>query len=162
MPLDREAFVARYGGVFEHSPWLAEAAFDAGPPAETAGAVHAAMVAALQAADEGAKLALIRAHPDLAGRLVRAGRLTADSAAEQRSAGLDLVTDDERARFTELNEAYSARFGFPFIIAIRRLTKGDILAAFEHHLGNPRDVELATALAEIERIALLRLQELLP
>lgn len=159
---NREAFVARYGGVFEHSPWLAEAAFDAGPPDETATAIHTAMRAALARADNDAKLALIRAHPDLAGKLAQAGRLTADSTAEQHGAGLDMLTDDERRRFTELNDAYRERFGFPFVIAVRGLAKTDILAAFERRLANDRDAEIATALTEIERIALLRLRDLLP
>lgn len=163
MPADeRAAFVARYGGVFEHGPWLAEAAFDAGPPDETATAIHTAMCAALGRADDDTKLALIRAHPDLAGRLALAGRLTADSTAEQHGAGLDMQTDDERRRFTALNDAYRARFGFPFVIAVRGLAKADILAAFERRLINDRDAEIATALAEIERIALFRLRDLLP
>jgi OHCU decarboxylase len=106
--------------------------------------------------------ALIDAHPDLAGRLARAGRLTADSSKEQAGAGLDRLTDDERARFTTLNEAYQARFGFPFIMAVKGRSKAEILAAFERRLANDAATEQEAALAQIERIALLRLKDLLP
>jgi urate oxidase len=162
--LDRAAFVARFGGVFEHSPWIAAAAFDASLPEETLTAenLHARMVAALRAGTQAQQRALIQAHPDLAGRLAQAGRLTAESAKEQASAGLDLLTDAERARFTELNVAYKAKFGIPFILAVKGRTKAEILAAFERRLANDAAAEIATALAEIEKIALLRLKEILP
>jgi OHCU decarboxylase len=160
---ERTAFVARYGGVFEHSPWIAEAAFDAGIPAPlTAEKVHAHMAAAMRAGSDARKQALIDAHPDLAGRLAQAGRLTAESTKEQSSAGLDLLSDAERARFTELNEHYKARFGMPFIMAVKGRGKDEILAAFQRRLQNDRDTEFDTALAEIEKIALLRLKEMLP
>ncbi|MGD1879642.1 MAG: 2-oxo-4-hydroxy-4-carboxy-5-ureidoimidazoline decarboxylase, partial [Kiloniellaceae bacterium] len=109
---DRASFVARFGGVFEHSPWVAEAAFDAGLPELpwTPEGLHAALVLAMRAGSDEQKRALIAAHPDLAGRLAQAGRLTADSTREQASAGLDLLSDAERARFTDLNEAYKAKF----------------------------------------------------
>ena len=162
--LDRAAFVARFGGVFEHSPWIAAAAFDAGLPKGplTAERLHASMIAALRAGTPAQQRALIAAHPDLAGRLAQAGRLTAASMQEQASAGLGLLSDAERARFTELNEAYKAKFGLPFILAVKNRTKAEILAAFERRLENDADAEFATALAEIEKIALLRLKELLP
>jgi OHCU decarboxylase len=162
--LDRAAFAAAYGHVFEHSSWIAEAAWDAGLPADadTAEGLHRALCAALAPAPAARKLDLIQAHPDLAGKLAQAGRLTAESTSEQASAGLDRLTDEERATFTRLNDAYQARFGFPFIIAVKGLDKGEILAAFERRLTNDRDTELATALAQVERIALLRLKELLP
>jgi urate oxidase len=162
--LDRTAFVATYGHVFEHSPWIAEAAWDAGLPedADTAEGLHRALCAALAPAPAQRKLDLIQAHPDLAGKLAQAGRLTAESTGEQASAGLDRLTDGERANFTRLNDAYQARFGFPFIIAVKGLTKAEILAAFERRLNNDREAELATALAQVERIALLRLKDLLP
>jgi OHCU decarboxylase len=160
---ERTAFVARYGGVFEHSPWIAEAAFDTGIPAPlTAEKVHAHMAAAMRAGSDAQKQALIDAHPDLAGRLAQAGRLTAESTKEQASAGLDLLSDAERARFTELNERYQARFGMPFIMAVKERGKDEILAAFQRRLQNDRDTEFDTALAEIEKIALLRLKEMLP
>jgi 2-oxo-4-hydroxy-4-carboxy-5-ureidoimidazoline decarboxylase len=162
--MDRASFTAAFGPVFEHSPWIAEAAFDAGlpPDADTAQGLHRALCAALRPADAERKLALIRAHPDLAGRLARAGRLTADSTREQASAGLDQLTDAERARFTELNDAYRTRFGFPFIIAVKGRSKAEILAAFQERLGHDAETERATALAQVERIALLRLKDLLP
>jgi OHCU decarboxylase len=162
--LDREAFVATYGHVFEHSPWIAQAAWDAGLPADAdeAEGLHRALCGALAPASAERKLALIQAHPDLAGKLALAGRLTAESTSEQASAGLDRLTDVERATFTKLNDAYQARFGFPFIIAVKGLSKNEILAAFERRLSNDRATELATALAQVERIALLRLKELLP
>lgn len=167
--LDRDAFIARFGGVFEHSPWVAEAAWEAmlqegGLPPEpwTAEGLHAALAAAMRAGSEEQQRALIAAHPDLAGRLARAGRLTAESTREQASAGLDLLTDAERARFTELNEAYKAKFGMPFIMAVKGRTKEEILAAFAARLDNDPAAEFTTALEEIERIALLRLKEMLP
>ena len=161
---ERDAFVARFGGVFEHSPWVAAAAFDAGLPAAamTAEGLHRCMVAALRAGSDAQKRALIAAHPDLAGRLAAAGRLTPDSRKEQASAGLDLLSDGERARFTALNERYKAKFGLPFIMAVKGRSKEEILAAFERRLANDKAQEVATALAEIERIALLRLKEMLP
>jgi OHCU decarboxylase len=162
--LDRAAFVARFGGVFEHSPWIAEAAFEAGLPAGplTPERLHGCMVAALRAGTWEQQRALIAAHPDLAGRLARAGRLTAESAKEQASAGLDLLSDAERARFTALNEAYKNKFGLPFVMAVKGRPKDEILAAFERRLANTPEREFAAALAEIETIALLRLKELLP
>ena len=108
------------------------------------------------------KLALINAHPDLAGRLAQAKRLTADSNAEQASAGLDHLTADELRRFTAQNDAYKARFGFPFILAVKGRTKADIMQAFETRLKHDADAEFAEALTQIERIALLRLKDRLP
>jgi urate oxidase len=160
---DRQAFVSRFGGVFEHSPWVAEAAFDAGLPDGplSAEVLHEHMVAALRRGSEAQKMALIKAHPDLAGRLARAGRLTAASTAEQASAGLDLLSDAERVRFTELNELYKARFGMPFIMAVKGRSKDEILEAFAARLQNDKPREIATALEQIERIALLRLKEMI-
>jgi OHCU decarboxylase len=158
--MTREAFVARFGGIYEHSPWIAEAVWGAagpGPDCDTVAGLAAAMAAALDAAPRAAKLALIRAHPDLAGKAAVAGALTADSAAEQAGAGLDRCSPEEFARFQQLNAAYKAKFGFPFIIAVRGLGRAAILAAFERRLGNDAQTEFATALGEINRIALLRL-----
>ncbi|WP_247891771.1 2-oxo-4-hydroxy-4-carboxy-5-ureidoimidazoline decarboxylase [Azospirillum argentinense] len=160
--MDRASFVARFGGVFEHSPWVAEGAWDAGNRPDDADGLHAAMVAVLRAADHGRKLALLNAHPDLAGRLALRGELTADSTAEQASAGLDRCTPEEFARFTELNDAYKARFGFPFILAVKGRSRADILEAFETRLSNGPEEEFATALAQVERITWLRLKDLLP
>ncbi|PWR23458.1 2-oxo-4-hydroxy-4-carboxy-5-ureidoimidazoline decarboxylase [Zavarzinia compransoris] len=160
--LDRADFIARFGGIFEHSPWIAAGAFDAGlgPAAATAAGLHAALCAVLDRAERAAKLALLNAHPDLAGKLALARQLTADSTAEQAGAGLDRLTPDELARFTALNDAYKARFGHPFIIAVKGLDKHAILAAFEQRIGHSPEVEFETALAQVKRIALLRLQAL--
>jgi OHCU decarboxylase len=162
--LERADFVARFGHVFEHSPWIAEAALDAGLPddAGTAEGLHRALGAVLRAAPRDRKLALINAHPDLAGRLSRAGALTADSTKEQASAGLGSLTDQEFERFTALNEAYKEKFAFPFIMAVKGYGKDQILAAFEARIRNDPDTEFQTALDQIERIALLRLKDLLP
>ena len=161
---DRAGFVASFGGVFEHSPWIAEAAFDAGLPedAETAEGLHRVLCAALASADDTRKLALLRAHPSLAGRLALAGGLTAASSAEQASAGLDRCTPDELVRFRTLNTAYEAKFGFPFIMAVRGVPRETVLAAFGQRIDNDRATEFAAALVQVERIALLRLKELLP
>ena len=162
--LGREAFVARFGGVFEHSPWIAERAWagELGPAHDGAVGVWSALARVFRSASEAERLGVLQAHPDLAGKLAAAKRLTADSTAEQAGAGLDALTDAERARFTELNAAYVAKFGFPFIIAVRGLQKAEILAAFEARIGNERAEEFATAAAQVERIALLRLKEMLP
>ena len=129
----REAFVARLGGVFEHSPWIAERAFalELGPAHDTAVGLGNALARAFRSASEEERLGVLTAHPDLAGKLAAAKRLTAESTAEQAGAGLDALTDAERAQFTALNDAYQAKFGFPFIIAVRDHDKAGILAAFE-------------------------------
>jgi OHCU decarboxylase len=162
--LTKTLFVERFGSVYEHSRWVAEAAYSAGLGVETdtAGSLARAMARAVAAGSSEQKLALIAAHPDLAGRLARARRLTAESSREQAGAGLDQLTDGELARFTTLNEAYRSRFGMPFIMAVKGKSKGEILTAFEHRLHNDKDVEISAALAEIDRIAALRLTEILP
>ena len=162
--MDRDDFLARFGGVFEHSPWIAEETFarGLGPEADSAEGLHRAMCAVMRAAPRERQLALIRAHPDLAGRLARRGALTEASRGEQASAGLDACSEEEFARFTELNAAYREKFGFPFVMAVRGRSRQEILAAFERRLDNDPETEFATALSEIEKIALLRLRELLP
>lgn len=160
--MDRDAFVARFGPVFEHSPWIAEEAWDAGLRPDTAEGLHAALVAVLRDAPRERQLALLNAHPDLAGKLAVRGALTADSTAEQASAGLDRCTPEELARFTELNDAYKAKFAFPFILAVKGRTRAEILEAFERRIHNTPEEEFATALGQVERIALLRLKDLLP
>ncbi len=147
-------------GVFEHSPWIAARAAEARPFASLE-AVHAAMVAVVRRALPEEQLALLRAHPDLAGRAARAGALTSASAAEQSSAGLDRLDGDEYERFGRLNTAYREKFGFPFIIAVRRHDKKQILAAFEARLGNTQAREVETALAQVFEIARLRLAGLI-
>ena len=157
-------FTALYGSVFENSEWVAERAFrrELGPAHDTATGLHAVMCQVFRGADEDERLGVLRAHPDLAGKLAAARRLTAESTEEQASAGLDALTDAERQRFAELNEAYQQKFGFPFIIAVRDHTKAGILKAFQQRLGNDRDTEFATACRQVERIAELRLKALLP
>ncbi|MCK0195372.1 allantoinase PuuE [Ancylobacter sp. 6x-1] len=161
--LTRTLFVERFGGVYEHSSWIAEAAFDAGltASADSAEGLASAMAAAVARGAAQQKRALILAHPDLAGRLALAGELTAESTGEQAGAGLDRLSPDELSRFTTLNHAYRNRFGFPFIMAVKGKTKADILAAFERRLENDAITEEATALAEIDRIVLLRLRDIL-
>jgi 2-oxo-4-hydroxy-4-carboxy-5-ureidoimidazoline decarboxylase len=158
--LDRGRFVELFGGVFEHAPWVAEQAFDAGPfrSLET---LHGAMVEAMHRAPRARQLALIRAHPDLAGRAAIAGDLTAASSAEQASAGLDRCTPAELERFRELNNKYKAKFAFPFILAVKGRTRAQILAAFEQRLHNSIEAEFEEALSQIAEIARLRLTELI-
>ena len=160
----RGDFIEKFGGVFEHSPFIAERAYDAGlmlVPLR-AKSVHAALISIFRMASREERLGVLRAHPDLAGRLAIAGELTEDSRKEQAGAGLDRLSAEEHARFTELNKAYTEKFGFPFIIAVKGLTKDDILAAFERRIHNGAEEEFETAAAQVERIALLRLQSLLP
>jgi OHCU decarboxylase len=161
--MERADFVARFGGVFEHSPWIAERAWalELGPAHDSAAGLHNALARMFRSATEAERLGVLTAHPDLAGKLAAAKRLTAESTSEQASAGLDALTDAERTRFTELNTAYVARHGFPFIIAVRDNTKASILAAFETRLNNDRATEFATACAQVERIARLRLEDML-
>jgi OHCU decarboxylase len=162
--MDRVAFVAAFGSIFEHSPWIAARTFDGelGPANDTATGLHFALRSQFRMATEAEQLAVLRAHPDLAGKLAAAKRLTDASAAEQASAGLDLLTDDEREKFTHLNAAYVHKFNFPFIIAVRDHSKAEILDAFERRLGNSWETEVLTASRQVERIALLRLKALLP
>lgn len=156
--LSREDFVARLGGIYEHSPWVAERAWARRPFADVA-ALHAAMQAAMLAASPDEQMALIRAHPELAGKLA-AARLTDSSRAEQAAAGLDRVTPDQKARMQALNDQYRERFGFPFIVAVRGLDWAGIIARMEARLANDRAAEVSTALQEIGRIARLRLEAL--
>ena len=158
--LDRDAFVRLLGPAFESSPWVAEEAFAARPFADLE-ALQRAMASALDRAPAERVLELVRAHPDLAGKAAIAGELTDASTREQASAGLDRLTPEEHRRFHALNAAYRQRFGFPFVVCVREHTRESILRAFEQRLGNDRDAELAAALAEVRKIASLRLSELL-
>ncbi len=162
--MDRATFVARFGGVFEHSPWVAERAFalELGPAHDRAAGLANALARAFRSATREERLAVLRAHPDLAGRLATARELTPASAAEQSAAALDALTAAERETFAALNAAYRARHGFPFIIAVRDHTRATILAAFETRLANDSETEFATACAAVERIAALRLKDMLP
>lgn len=162
--MDRARFVGRFGGVFEHSPWVADRAFDLelGPAHDSAAGLHNALCRVFRSASAEERLGVLAAHPDLAGKLAQAKRLTADSSREQASAGLDALTDAERAEFQQMNTAYVAKHGFPFIIAVRDNTKASILAAFQARLAHDRAAEFTTACAQVERIAALRLKDMLP
>ncbi|MCV2878102.1 allantoinase PuuE [Sedimentimonas flavescens] len=162
--MDRATFVTRYGSIFEHSPWIAERAFDLelGPAHDSAIGLHNALARMFRSASPDERMGVLRDHPDLAGKLAQAKRLTAESTSEQASAGLDALTDDERAAFTRLNDTYTARFGFPFIIAVRDHDKAGILRAFETRIANSPEQEFTTACAQVERIAYLRLKDQLP
>ena len=171
-------FISRYGGIYEHSPWVAERAAallnapvsDTDPRCQTPEAVligntvtDTDLLARLMAdcvdnASTERQLELIRAHPDLAGKAQIAGELTADSTEEQSRAGLDQCTADEYERFQTLNEHYKEKFGFPFVMAVRNSNRGEILDAFEARLANDYDTEFETALQQIHIIARLRLE----
>ena len=156
--LPPQAFVAAFGDVAERSPWVAELAARRRPYADRAGMV-AAFAAALDTIDAAAQIALLNAHPDLAGRAAIAGDIAADSRREQAGAGLDRLTAEEFARFTDLNDRYRARFGHPFILAVKGATKADILAAFAARIGNDAATERATALGEVKRIFRFRIED---
>lgn len=158
--LDRDAFVAAFADIYEHSPWVAEQAYDKGVDAslDDIETLHARMADILLSAPRETQLALINAHPDLAGKAAVRGELTASSTSEQAGAGIQECTAEEFARFTELNEAYKDKFGFIFIMAVKGSNRHQILAAFEERLHNSPDQEFERAIAEINKIALFRLQ----
>ncbi len=160
--MDRERFVQTFGGIFEHSAWIAERAFELelGPAHDCVEGIQNALARMFRSASEDERLGVLTAHPDLAGKLAQAKRLTPESTSEQASAGLDILTDEEREVFTSMNAAYVEKFGFPFIIAVRDNTKGTIRAAFERRLNNNRDQEFAEACRQVERIAYHRLKDL--
>ncbi len=161
--MDRPTFMRRFAAVWEHSPWIAEATFDAGLPAGQvdAGSLHAAMCRVMRAGQPDKIQHLVMAHPDLAGRLALAKALTRESTAEQSSAGLDQLTVIEQQNFLDLNQQYKARFGFPFIVAVAGLSKGDILQQFHLRLKNTQSEEWSEALRQIELIALHRTRQAL-
>ena len=158
--LARAEFVATLGHLFEHSPWVADETWPRRPFRDAAH-LHAELCATMRSAPVERQLALIRAHPDLAGRLALAGKLTAESTREQASAGLNQMRAGELERFQALNTAYRERFGFPFIICARLNARDAILAAMQARSANSPADEYAAALAEIEKIAWLRLTDLL-
>ncbi len=155
--MDQESFVRLFGGIFEHSPWVAERAWETRPFGDF-GALHAAMVRVVSAVPPTQQVALLRVHPDLAGKEAEEGSMTQHSVAEQASAGLDALSRAEIARIRELNLRYRARHGFPFIIAVRRYTKDGIFREFERRLGNDSAAELDECLAQIFAITRLRVQ----
>ena len=156
--MGRSAFVATLGHLFEHSPWVAEETWPRRPFRDVAH-LHAELCATMHGASRERQLALVRAHPDLAGRWAQQRKLTAESTREQAVAGLNALSDDERAAFEKLNDDYRARFGFPFILCARLIAKDAILAAMQARVRSSPEMEFQTALGEIEKIARLRLDE---
>ena len=156
---DRAAFVAAIGDVFEHAPWVAEHAAGARPFGSVA-ALHAAMMQVVRTAPRDRQLAFLRGHPELAGKVARAGAMTADSRAEQGGLGLDRLSDADFGRFERANAAYAKKFGFPFIVCVRLHKSAEsIIAAFEQRVGNDPETEFAAALTEIGHITRLRLDD---
>ena len=151
-------FIALYGGIYEHSPWVAERVAQVAVGIEDAERLASLMADCVDNADAERQLALIRAHPDLAGKAQVAGELTAESTEEQSSAGLDQCSKVEYERFQALNDAYKEKFGFPFVMAVRGSNREEILEAFSARLQNDYDLEFETALEEIHKIARLRLE----
>jgi len=160
--LDRPAFIAAFGGIYEHATWVAETIADQGYDARDRDPAILAsrMQAVVDAAPDALKLALLRAHPELVGKLALAGKLTSHSTSEQASAGLDACSPEEFAAFQELNARYTSTFGFPFIIAVRDHTRQSILAAFHKRISHDAAEEFATAIRETHRIARLRLDQM--
>lgn len=154
---DHKGFVLALEGIFEHSPWVAEAAWSKRPFASFDG-LYRALVDAMRGAGETAQVALIRAHPQLAGKAALRGELTRDSRAEQSGAGLNRCSDDDLARLGELNRAYEKKFGFPFVVAVKGLDRATIFARFTERLKRDRATEFEEALQQIERIAWFRLK----
>jgi len=158
--LPQDEFVVTLADIFEHSPWIPERAWAARPFADI-GQLHGAMLAVLDAASAEEQLALICAHPELAGKEAAEGTLTNASTAEQRGAGLDQCSKDELVRLRKLNVAYRERFGFPFVIAVKGLSRYQIMGSVDARLNNDRDTEFKTCLREIGKIARFRLDSLL-
>ena len=160
--LSRETFLKVYGGVYEHSPWIAETIYDDKDVGDidTVLKLFAAMRMAVDMADHGLKLSLVRAHPELAVSAAEMGKMAAASVSEQQGAGLHECTHEEFEEFKRLNAAYRDKFGFPFVVAVKGLFKTDILEAFRSRLNNDPDTEFENALAQIHKIALFRLQAL--
>jgi len=160
VPEDKQAFVARFGAVFEHSPWVAERAWER-RPFSSLDALHAAMMQAVSQAQEQERLALVRAHPELAGREAKAGALTADSSGEQGRLGFTSLAKDEFVKMREINRRYREKFGFPCIVALRlHVTRASVIAEMERRLGNNVESELDNALEQIGHITRGRLDRL--
>jgi 2-oxo-4-hydroxy-4-carboxy-5-ureidoimidazoline decarboxylase len=157
-----EDFLDAFGGVYEHSPWIAEAVYADGltRDQDTMAGLHNALRTAVDDADRDHQLALLQAHPDLAGKLAVAGELTQESTAEQASAQLDRCTVEEFAEFQSLNDKYKSSFGFPYILGVRGRNRQEILENFRSRVYNDPDTEFAEALRQVHRIALLRIEAL--
>ena len=160
--LSRTAFIAKFGRIYEHSPWVAETLYDQGLSKNDSDPkkLSERMVTIVDAAGDERQMALLCAHPELAGKLAISGSLSAESTAEQASAQLDQCSAEEFAEFQNLNQRYRETFGHPFIIAVRGLNRAKILAAFRKRVNHSAQVEFRTALAEVHKIAKLRLDQL--
>jgi len=160
--MTQEDFMDVFGGVYEHTPWIAEAVYAAGLTGsqDTVAGLHDSLRTNVDDADDEKKLALLRAHPDLAGKLAISGELTADSTSEQASAQLDKCTPEEFAEFQSLNDRYKEAFGFPYILAVRGRNRQEILENFRSRVDSTPDTEFAEALKQVHRIALLRIEAL--
>jgi 2-oxo-4-hydroxy-4-carboxy-5-ureidoimidazoline decarboxylase len=158
--LDRTSFVATLGGVFEHSPWIAERAYEDRPFAGV-DELHSAMVDVVQTASRDEQLALIRAHPELAGRAMVRNQMTPDSTQEQSGAGLTSCSPEEYQRLVDLNARYNAKFGFPFILAVKGYDRAGVIAEFARRVERDVEAEFAEALKQIARITRFRLDALL-
>ncbi|MBL4873217.1 MAG: 2-oxo-4-hydroxy-4-carboxy-5-ureidoimidazoline decarboxylase [Rhodobacteraceae bacterium] len=159
LKLPKSTFVEQFGGVYEHSAWVAEKAFDDGLPSGVESMI-ATLRAIIEAAGEAPQLALLRAHPDLAGKLAKTGELTAESTSEQAGAGLDECTPEEFAEFTHLNDTYKTKFGFPYILAVKGRHRVEILDNFRARVDNSTQQEFREALDQVHQIARLRLEAL--
>ncbi len=157
--LSKNAFIARYGGIYEHSPWVAEAIWNTGQAVDDPMALADVMHMTVEAAGHARQITLLRAHPDLAGRLGLAD-LTTESSSEQQGAGLDCCSEPELSEFQRLNDAYKDRFGFPFILAVKDHDRASILDIFRRRVDNDAETEFRTALNQVHRIARFRLQAL--
>jgi 2-oxo-4-hydroxy-4-carboxy-5-ureidoimidazoline decarboxylase len=158
--MDEPTFLSVFGAVYEHSPWVAKEAWER-RPFVSLDALHAVMDEVVQSAGPAEQKILIKAHPELAGRLARSGQLTAESRSEQAQAGLTSLSEDLTRRMLELNHAYQQKFGFPFIICARLNNVSTILQAMENRLAHSEETEFKTALQEISKIAKLRLGDIL-
>jgi 2-oxo-4-hydroxy-4-carboxy-5-ureidoimidazoline decarboxylase len=158
--MDQSTFVSVFGSVYEHSSWIAETAWEHRPFASVDG-LHATMDSIVEGAGQSRQMNLIKAHPELAGRLLRSGQLTAESRSEQAQAGLTSLPENLTKRMLELNSTYQEKFGFPFIICARLNNVATILQAMEDRLTNSSETEFKTALQEISKIAKLRLADIM-
>ena len=158
--MTRSDFIDEFGGVYEHSPWIAERVFDQGltESQDTAEGLHVALARVVAAASSAQQLELLRAHPDIAGKLAISGELTAESTSEQASADLGNCTADEFSAFQNLNDRYKEKFGFPFILAVRGYHRTEILEIFKRRVENDFETEFGEAMTQVHRIALLRLK----
>ena len=160
--MPKKDFVSAFGSIFEHSPWVAEQAYDTetSPAIDTATGLHSALCRQFRLASFEQRFAVLTAHPDLAGKLAKAKQLTDASTTEQASAGLDILTETQQLAFTQLNEAYKQKFAFPFIIAVKGLSASKIKSIFEQRLSNTKEQEFAEACQQVEKIARLRVDDL--